>query len=98
MEKNALKFREIARDRLKLQELGITHVLNASKGEKTSQVNTSQHFYSDLNIKFLGCNLIDVENCKIEKYFDSACDFISAAIDKNKGGFILKFVSNLNLN
>jgi hypothetical protein len=37
-----------------IKKLGITHVLNASKGDKFSQVNTNQSFYESDNIVFLG--------------------------------------------
>jgi hypothetical protein len=77
--------RQIAQDLEQLKSLGITHVLNASKGEKMGQINTNQQFYNSLNIRFIGFNIMDVDNCKIEKYFDDATDFIAECIDKNKG-------------
>ena len=70
-----------------LRELGITHVLNAAKGEKFSQINTSQAYYDDCGIKFHGINLMDTESCKIEKHFDQSIDFINEAL--SGGGKIL---------
>lgn len=67
-----------------LKKLGITHVLNAAKGTKFSQVDTNQEFYNDLKIKFLGFNLMDVEACKIDKYFKAAAEFIHQSIDDKK--------------
>ena len=41
-------------DKEQLKKIGITHVLNASKGEKFSQINTNQSFYKPDDIIFLG--------------------------------------------
>ena len=76
---------DIAQNKQELKQLGITHVLNASKGEKFSQVDTNQCYYEPLNIKFMGCSLMDVDNCKIEKYFAEASDFIHDAINYYRG-------------
>ena len=65
--------------------MGITHLLNACKGEKFSQVDTNQKFYDEVNIKFFGFNLMDFESTEIENYFDEASDFISEALDNQKG-------------
>ena len=75
----------IAQDKIKLKELGITHVLNASKGEKYSQVNTNKFFYEPLGINFYGCNLVDVRTCNIERHFDDATEFIKNALDAPTG-------------
>ena len=61
--------------------MGITHVLNAAKGEKISQINTNQIFYDDLNIKFFGCSLMDVNSCKIDNHFEEAIEFIHDAVN-----------------
>ena len=67
--------------------MGITHILNAAKGSKFSQVDTNQEFYKELNVEFFGCCLMDVDACKIEKYFQTGSKFIHQAIDnKNKPG------------
>ena len=68
-----------------MQSLGITHILNASKGTKIGQINTNQQFYKSTDIKFIGFNVNDVHNCKIEKHFDDATDFIYECLEKNKG-------------
>lgn len=78
---------ELALDKESLKRLGITHVLNAAKGGKYSQVNTNQCFYEDLNIKFFGCNLMDIDNCKIEDHFIPATDFMHEALQSE--GIIL---------
>ena len=42
-------------------------------------------FYNDENIKFFGCNLMDVNNCKIDEHFEKAADFINQALDIENG-------------
>ena len=72
--------------------MGITHILNAAKGSKFSQVDTNQEFYKELNVEFFGCCLMDVDACKIEKYFQTGSKFIHQAIDnKNKPGLLAGF-------
>ena len=80
-------FSNIALDRNSLCKLGITHVLNAAKGNKFSQVATNQIFYDESNTKFFGLNLMDVEGCKIDRYFIEATSFMHAALDTSKGMF-----------
>lgn len=65
--------------------MGITHVLNAAKGDKISQINTNQAYYDDLKISFYGCSLMDVETGKIDVYFESATNFIYQALDQENG-------------
>jgi len=80
----------IAMNRTELRRLGITHVLNAAKGTKFSQVNTNQAFYNCCGIKFMGLDLMDSENCKIDAYFTTAASFIDKALrDFSGGGKIL---------
>jgi dual specificity phosphatase 3 len=72
--------------------LGITHVLNAAKGEKFSQVNTNQQYYQDLNIKFMGINLMDVDNCKIDVHFNDATRFVDEALASKDGQSFRNFL------
>ena len=87
-----LVFSKVALDKEMLKKMGITNVLNAAKGEKISQVNTNQLFYDDVGIRFYGCPLMDVQNCRIETYFDEATDFIDQALSANGKIFVHCFV------
>lgn len=80
--------RDIAKNKDLLTKIGITHVLNAAKGDKFSQINTNQTFYKDINVKFFGCNLMDVYNCKIELHFSKATEFIHEALTESNGNFL----------
>ena len=66
-----------------LQELGITHVLNANTCLKPSATNatnatitTNATFYKDVNMKFLGICLDDKAEKKIEEFFNVGSIFI----------------------
>ena len=72
--------RNLAQDKEKLQELGITHIVNAAQGPKFNQINTSQEYYADVNIIFLGINAIDTPRFQMQKYFHGAADFMEAAL------------------
>ena len=68
-----------------MQKLGITHILNASKGEKFSQINTNQLYYDVVKIEFFGLNLMDLNTVKIYKHFDEIADYINEVLGKKKG-------------
>ena len=87
MVKNSL--RTIALNRSKLARMGITHVLNAAQGDRSTQINTNEKFYQELKIKFLGCNLMDAEMCKIEHFFDRAADFIHDAVHQKHARILI---------
>ena len=72
-----------------MRTLGITHILNAAKGEKDSQVNTNQLYYNDIGIKFYGCPLMDVPTCKIESYFEPATEFMHEALQSDNGKILV---------
>ena len=75
-----------------MEKLGITHILNAAKGCKISQVDTNQKYYFKANINFYGCSLMDENKSNIEKYFQTGSEFIHQAIDnKNKPGLLAGF-------
>ena len=71
--------RSLAHDKDKLQELGITHIVNAAQGPKFSQINTSQEYYADVNVTFLGINAIDTPRFQMQKYFHTVADFMEEA-------------------
>ncbi len=75
-----LCFRSLARNKNDLQKLGITHILNAAQGQKFNQIDTSEAYYADLGLTFMGINAQDVARFKLTPYFESAADFIDSAL------------------
>lgn len=65
----------------------MTHVVNAAEGSHFCQVNTGTYFYTDVNIKYMGINVLDVPQAKISIHFQETADFIDQAI--RSGGRVL---------
>ena len=63
-------------------------MVNAACGKNKSQclVNTSEGFYKQSGIRFLGIEAFDMSNFLILPYFESAANFIDEAI-KYQGNF-----------
>ncbi|KAL3285739.1 hypothetical protein HHI36_000266 [Cryptolaemus montrouzieri] len=77
-----------AKDKRFLVKNGFTHVLNAAEGsDYMTQVDTSQDYYRDTNIKYLGIPGEDRPSWNISVYFDLAAKFIDSAV--RSGGKIL---------
>ncbi|UYV64151.1 DUSP3 [Cordylochernes scorpioides] len=70
-----------------LARLGITHVLNAAEGHDFGQVDTSQAYYRESGITYLGLPLMDLPSANISKFFDTAVKFIDNAL-ASKDGYV----------
>lgn len=75
--------RYTAKDKRFLTRQGITHVLNCAEGIDELQVNTSEYYYRDAKIQYMGIPAHDRPSWNISVYFDQAAKFIDNAI---KGG------------
>ena len=71
-----------------MKRLGITHILNAAQGQKFNQIDTSEAYYADLKLKFMGINAMDMSRFKLAPYFQPSADFIEDAL-KSGGNFCL---------
>lgn len=58
-------------------------MINTADGTKFTQVQTGSHYYSDVNIKYMGLNVLDMPQSKISIHFMEAADFIDKAIQNN---------------
>ncbi|XP_044764912.1 dual specificity protein phosphatase 3 isoform X2 [Coccinella septempunctata] len=77
-----------AKDKRFLIKNGFTHVLNAAEGfDFMTQVDTSQDFYREARIKYLGIPGEDRPSWNISVYFELAAKFIDNAV--KSGGKIL---------
>lgn len=86
--------RETARDRTKLKEMGITHILNAAAVKKklrvlmgmpkekdlNGKINTGKKYYRGMNIKYCGLPTTHRDGLKMGKYFLPAAKFIHKAL------------------
>ncbi|XP_064611978.1 dual specificity protein phosphatase 3-like [Liolophura sinensis] len=80
--------RHVAKDKALLQQLEVTHVLNAAQGVKFNQIPTSQDFYEDVSIQYLGIPAMDISTYKMSKHFEEAAEFIDKALSSGGKVFV----------
>lgn len=73
-------YRATARDKTLLQNLGITHVVNAADGPQ--HIDTGPRFYRDNNIKYHGVEAADCRDFDLSPYFSETADFINGALSQ----------------
>ncbi|KAA0203911.1 hypothetical protein HAZT_HAZT006951 [Hyalella azteca] len=76
-----------AKDRAYLQRVGITHVLNTAEGKKMCTVDTNAEYYKEVNIKYLGLELLDIPSANISQFFEQGAQFIDDCL--SSGGKVL---------
>ncbi|XP_039553070.1 dual specificity protein phosphatase 3 isoform X3 [Passer montanus] len=67
---------------MRLQRLGITHVLNAAEGKSFMHVNTNAEFYEGSGIRYHGIKANDTQEFNLSRYFEEAADFIDKALSQ----------------
>ncbi|XP_030077379.1 dual specificity protein phosphatase 3 [Microcaecilia unicolor] len=75
----------IAKNVMRLQRLGITHILNAAEGKSFMHVNTSAEFYEGTSITYHGIKANDTQQFNLGHYFEQAADFIEKALAQKDG-------------
>ena len=80
-------FSSIAKNKEKLKDQGITHVVNCSMGTKFNQIDSDQAYFDDVGIKFHGIKALDIATFKMKPHFDTAATFIDDAL-KASGKFL----------
>ncbi|XP_035759125.1 dual specificity protein phosphatase 3 [Egretta garzetta] len=75
----------IAKNIMRLQRLGITHVLNAAEGKSFMHVNTNAEFYEGTGITYHGIKANDTQEFNLSRYFEEAADFIEKALSQKDG-------------
>ncbi|KAJ8251900.1 hypothetical protein GJAV_G00226700 [Gymnothorax javanicus] len=74
-----------AQNVMRLQKLGVTHVLNAAEGNSFMHVNTSAEFYSGSGITYLGMPASDTDHFDLSVYFEEGADFIQKGLAYKDG-------------
>ncbi|XP_015270018.1 PREDICTED: dual specificity protein phosphatase 13 isoform B-like [Gekko japonicus] len=72
-----------ARSKTVLQELGITHILNAADGPYN--INTGARYYRDLPVEYYGVQAFDDTSFDMSIFFQDAADFMHKALKTGKG-------------
>lgn len=70
---------------MRLQRLGITHVLNAAEGKSFMHVNTNAEFYEGTGIIYHGIKANDTQEFNLSRYFEEAAVFIDKALAQKDG-------------
>lgn len=70
---------------MRLQKLGVTHVLNVAEGTSFMHVNTSVEFYAGTGITYHGIQANDTVQFHLSAFFEEGADFIDKALSHNNG-------------
>lgn len=70
---------------MRLQKLGVTHVLNVAEGTSFMHVNTSVDFYAGTGITYHGIQANDTEQFELSAFFEEGAEFIDKALAHNNG-------------
>jgi hypothetical protein len=73
-----------------LRRIGITHILNTAEGDELEMVNTSKHYYRNMNIKYMGVQLQDLPVTNVSAHFAETADFIEDGV-KSGGNYKLRW-------
>ncbi|XP_070582821.1 dual specificity protein phosphatase 3 [Erythrolamprus reginae] len=75
----------IAKNVMRLERLGITHILNAAEGRSFMHVNTNADFYEGTGFVYHGIKADDTQEFNLSRYFEEAADFIDKALAQKDG-------------
>ncbi|KAM9837218.1 dual specificity protein phosphatase 3 [Aulostomus maculatus] len=75
----------VAQNTMRLQKLGVTHVLNVAEGTSFMHVNTSAEFYAGTGITYHGIQANDTEQFDLSAFFEEGAEFIDKALAHNSG-------------
>lgn len=82
-----------AKDKSRLQDLGITHVLNCAQGPvEMFRVDTDEQYYQGTNIKFCGLPVSDHMDANLKQHFNTAVQFIDQALAQENGKVLVHCV------
>uniref|UniRef100_A0A8C1R345 Dual specificity protein phosphatase n=1 Tax=Cyprinus carpio TaxID=7962 RepID=A0A8C1R345_CYPCA len=74
--------KETAKDRAKLKEMGITHILNATASEEDlhGKISSREEYYRGMNITYYNVPAVDEVWFDISEYLFPAAEFIHKAL------------------
>ncbi|XP_053270232.1 dual specificity protein phosphatase 3 [Pleuronectes platessa] len=75
----------VAQNAMRLQKLGVTHVLNVAEGTSFMHVNTCAEFYTGTGITYHGIKANDTEKFNLSAFFEEGAEFIDKALAHNNG-------------
>ncbi|XP_061089164.1 dual specificity protein phosphatase 3 [Conger conger] len=75
----------VAQNVMRLQRLGVTHILNVAEGNSFMHVNTNAEFYAGTGITYHGLKANDTEHFNLSAFFEEGADFINKALAHKDG-------------
>ncbi|KAJ7987607.1 hypothetical protein DPEC_G00328230 [Dallia pectoralis] len=75
----------VGQNLMRLQKLGVTHILNAAEGNSFMHVNTNAEFYAGSGIAYHGIQANDKPQFNLSNYFEEAAEFIDKALAHHNG-------------
>ncbi|KAG7459633.1 hypothetical protein MATL_G00212690 [Megalops atlanticus] len=75
----------VAQNIMRLQKLGVTHILNAAEGNSFMHVNTNAEFYAGSGITYHGMQASDTDHFDLSVFFEEGADFIEKALAYKDG-------------
>lgn len=82
---------DTAKDKYKLKELGITHILNAAEGT-WNNVDTGAGYYRDMDVVYYGVVAEDTTTFDLSQYFHSASAFIEKTLSNPQNKLLVHCV------
>uniref|UniRef100_A0AAR2LU96 Protein-serine/threonine phosphatase n=1 Tax=Pygocentrus nattereri TaxID=42514 RepID=A0AAR2LU96_PYGNA len=70
---------ETARNRYKLERMGVTHVLNAAEGQRNS-VCTGASYYTDLSVEYFGIEAEDIPSFNLSQHFFPVAEYMQQVL------------------
>ncbi|XP_062382862.1 dual specificity protein phosphatase 3 [Sardina pilchardus] len=70
----------VAQNVMRLQKLGVTHILNTAEGNSFMHVNTNAEFYAGTGITYHGIKANDTEQFDLSAFFEEGAEFIDKAL------------------
>ncbi|KAL2078107.1 hypothetical protein ACEWY4_025792 [Coilia grayii] len=70
----------VAQNVMRLQKLGVTHVLNTAEGNSFMHVNTNAEFYAGTGITYHGIKANDTEQFDLSAFFEEGAEFIDKSL------------------
>uniref|UniRef100_A0A3B3UR12 Dual specificity protein phosphatase n=1 Tax=Poecilia latipinna TaxID=48699 RepID=A0A3B3UR12_9TELE len=75
----------VAHNPMRLQKLGVTHVLNVAEGTSFMHVNTSPEMYAGTGITYHGIPANDTKGFNLSAFFEEGADFIDRGLAHHNG-------------
>ncbi|XP_005794792.1 dual specificity protein phosphatase 3 [Xiphophorus maculatus] len=75
----------VAHNPMRLQKLGVTHVLNVAEGTSFMHVNTSPEMYTGTGITYHGIPANDTKGFNLSAFFEEGADFIDRGLAHHNG-------------